>query len=113
MHELSIMQSALAQALKKAGEAGARQVHEIRLRVGALSGVIPDALQFAFVSLREGTLAANAVLKIEDVPARFWCVVCEREFTSEKLFAECPTCRCVSRDERGGRDLELASMEIT
>lgn len=107
------MQSALEQALAKAREAGARQVHEIHLRVGALSGVVPDALQMAFEALRMGTPAEGAVLKIEEVPARYWCVVCDREFASDKMFAECPTCRCVSGELRVGRELELASMEIT
>jgi hydrogenase nickel incorporation protein HypA/HybF len=112
MHEVSIMQSALDQALKQAREAGAVRLHEIRLRVGALSGVVPEALQTAFEALRLGTPAENAVLKIEGVPARFWCVVCDREFESEKVFAECPTCRCVSGEVRAGRDLELISMEV-
>jgi len=113
MHEVSIMQSALDQALEQARQAGAQRVHEIHLRVGALSGVVPEALQMAFEALRVGTPAEGAALKIEDVPASFWCVVCETEFASEKLFAECPTCRCVSRELRTGRELELASLEIT
>src|SRR5215472_10720579 len=113
MHEFSIMQSALEQTLAKAREAGAQQVHEVRLRIGALSGVVPEALQIAFEALTIGTVAEQAVLKIEDVPARYWCVVCDREFSSEKLFAECPRCRCASRELRAGRELELASLEIT
>ena len=55
MHELSIMQSALSQALEQARHAGAGKVHEIRLRIGVLSGVVPEALQFAFEVLAEGT----------------------------------------------------------
>jgi hydrogenase nickel incorporation protein HypA/HybF len=113
MHELSIMQSALEQALEQARQAGAQRVHEIRLRVGALSGVVPEALQMAFEALTVGTTAEKAVLKIEAVPARFWCVSCDREFASEKIFAECPRCRCVSRELCTGRELELASLEIT
>jgi hydrogenase nickel incorporation protein HypA/HybF len=113
MHEFSIMQSALEQTLAKAREAGARRVHEVRLRIGALSGVVPEALRIAFEALTIGTVAQQAVLKIEDVPARYWCVVCDREFPSEKLFAECPNCHSVSRELRAGRELELASMEIT
>jgi len=57
MHELSIMQSALDQVLEKARQAGASRVHAIRLRIGALSGVVPDALQFAFEALADGTPA--------------------------------------------------------
>ena len=51
MHELSIMEGALALALEQARQAGARKLHVIRLRVGAMSGVVPEALQFAFEAL--------------------------------------------------------------
>ncbi len=60
MHELSIMQSALSLALDQARQAGAARVHTIRLRIGALSGVVPDALEFAFEALTPGTMAEGA-----------------------------------------------------
>ena len=65
MHELSIMQSALSLALDQARQAGASRVHTIRLRIGALSGVVPDALEFAFEALVPGTLAEGAKLAVE------------------------------------------------
>ncbi len=107
------MQSALEKALEQARMAGARRVEEIRLRVGVLSGVVPEALQMAFETLTEGTVAEKALLVIEDVPARFWCRTCRCEFTAETLFGECPTCHAISPELRAGRELELASMEIT
>jgi hydrogenase nickel incorporation protein HypA/HybF len=112
MHELSIMQSALSIALEQARQAGATRVHEIRLRIGALSGVVPDALEFAFEALTPGTPAEGAHLTIEHVPARFWCAACSREFTSEDMFGECPDCHALSGELRGGREMEVASLEI-
>ena len=73
MHELSIMESALNLALEQARKNGAVRVHALRLRIGALSGVVPDALQFAFEALTPGTAAEGAELLIDNVPARFWC----------------------------------------
>lgn len=112
MHELSIMESALSSALTQARKAGARRVHQIRLRIGALSGVVPDALQFAFEALAPGTLAEGGTLAVEQVPARFWCGSCSREFQSEDMFGECPDCHTPSGDLRAGREMELASLEI-
>ena len=112
MHELAIMDSALNQILDQAQRAGASRVHCVRLRIGALSGVVPEALTFAFEALVPGTPAAGARLAIEEVPARFWCADCAREFQSDDLFAECPACHRPSGDLRAGRELELASMEI-
>lgn len=112
MHELSIMQNALDMALEQARQAGAERVHTIRLRIGALSGVVPDALEFAFEALTPGTEAEGAALAIEEVPARFWCSACQREFQSEDMFAECPDCHKLSGELRAGREMELASLEI-
>ena len=112
MHELSIMQSALDLALEQARLAGASRVHAIRLRVGTLSGVVPDALEFAFEALAPGTPAEGAALDIENVPARFWCGRCSCEFQADDLWAECPDCHQASGEIRAGRELELASMEI-
>jgi hydrogenase nickel incorporation protein HypA/HybF len=112
MHELSIMESALNLALEQARKNGAVRVHALRLRIGALSGVVPDALQFAFEALTPGTAAEGAELLIDNVPARFWCQSCSCEFQADDLFAECPTCSRPSGEIRAGREMELASMEI-
>jgi hydrogenase nickel incorporation protein HypA/HybF len=112
MHELSIMQSALNLALDQARQAGAGRVHAIRLRIGAVSGVVPDALRFAFEALAAGTPAEGAQLIIEDVPARFWCATCDREFEATRMFAECPGCSRLSGELRAGREMELASLEV-
>jgi len=113
MHEMSLMQGALQLALDRARESGATRVHEIRLRIGSLSGVVPEALQFAFEALAAGGLAEGARLTIEDVPARFWCAPCQSEFQVDDVWsAECPVCHQPSGELRAGRELELASMEI-
>src|SRR5512140_321330 len=106
MHELSIMESALNLALGQARESRASRVHVLRLRIGALSGVVPDALQFAFEALTPGTPAEGAQLIIENVPARFWCETCRREFEAADLFAECPGCSRPSGELRAGREME-------
>jgi|SRR5689334_4143916 hydrogenase nickel incorporation protein HypA/HybF len=106
------MNGALEMALDQAEKAGATKVHVIRLRIGTLSGVVPDALQFAFEALVPGTIAQDAILNIENVPARFWCKSCNHEFQAEEYFGECPLCRQPSGDLRAGREMELASMEI-
>ena len=106
------MQSALNLALDQARQAGAGRVHAIRLRIGVLSGVIPDALQFAFEALAADTPAEGACLVIEDVPARFWCATCRQEFESPNLLAQCPDCRHASGELRAGREMEVASLEV-
>lgn len=106
------MDGALAIACSEATKAGASRVLALRLRIGRLSGVVPEALQFAFDSLAQGTLAEGATMTIEEVPARFWCESCKKEFEAEEYLAACPDCQAVSTELRAGRDMELASLEI-
>ena len=112
MHELSIMQSALSLVLERAQQAQAQRICVIRLRIGALSGVEPEALEFAFEALTPGTAAEGARLAIEQVPALFWCATCARQFQADDLLAECPECHRPSRELRAGRELEVASLDI-
>ena len=102
----------MEQVLEQARQAGAGRVHSIRLRIGALSGVVPEALQFAFETLAQGTPAQGARLIIEDVPAKFWCAACRREFTADGMFPECPDCHRPSGELRAGREMELTSLEV-
>lgn len=113
MHEVAIMQSALDIALQQANASGAQSLHQLRLRVGSLSGAVPEALQFAFEALSQGTLAAGARLDIELVPAAYWCRRCAAEFEAESYAYECPRCHELSSELRRGRELELSSMEIS
>ena len=112
MHEVGIMQSVLEIAEQQARANGASRIHEIRMRVGRMTGVVPEALDHAFTVLREGTLAAQARLDVEFVPGMFWCLTCESEFESEDLVGGCPSCHEPSFDLRRGRELDVVSLEV-
>src|SRR5690242_16884189 len=76
MHEVSIMEEAVRLAVDAAKATGARRVVGLRLRVGTLSGAVPDALRFAFDVVCRNTMADGASLEIEPVPAAAWCATC-------------------------------------
>jgi hydrogenase nickel incorporation protein HypA/HybF len=46
-------------AAEKTRAAGATRIHRLKLRIGRLSGVVPEALQFAFDALKTGSPAAE------------------------------------------------------
>ena len=113
MHEVGIIQNALQMAVTQAQAAGAHRLHQLRLRVGVLSGVVPEALQFAFEVVSRGTIAEGGRLEVEAVPAACWCAGCQAEFVCEDLWYECPRCHQLSSDLRRGLELEVTSMEIS
>lgn len=114
MHELGIAYAALDQALQQARLAGGQHVARIGLRVGVLSGVDPDALQFAFEAILPGTPADGAVIEIDPIAAVAFCSACNQEFTTDVAhLCECPTCGRPTADFRKGRELELTRLEIS
>lgn len=99
-------------AVESAHAAGASRVTGLRLRVGALSGAAPEAMQFAWEIVGRDTPAAGAWLRIDSVPAACWCANCQTEFECQDFLNECPRCHAVSDDLRRGRELEIASVEM-
>lgn len=67
MHELSITQSIVNIAVETAAEHKVKQVHEIRIRIGEYSGIVPQCVQQYFDILSKGTAAEGAVLKMERI----------------------------------------------
>jgi hydrogenase nickel incorporation protein HypA/HybF len=100
-------------AAVEAARQGATRIYRLTLRVGALAGVEPDALTFAFDVVRTGTPAAAAELTVEHVPVVCHCGACDREFRPPGPVFRCPTCGELASDLRAGRELELASLEVS
>ena len=62
MHEMSIAVAIVEQVERAAREHGATAVEAIRLQVGELAGVVPQALEFCFELACAGTVLAGAAL---------------------------------------------------
>ena len=113
MHEVSLMQDTIILATSQARQAGAQRIHRIMMRVGALSGAVPDTLEFAFDIVAKGTMAEGATLEIERVPIRCYCPTCGQEFEPADFVCECPVCGQPSTEIRCGRELQLTSLEVS
>lgn len=113
MHELSIASSvvdAVAESLAK--YPGAR-VLEVRLRVGELAAVVEDSLQFCWGIATEGTALAGARLTVNSVPVTVHCAACGDGGKLKSLQDfRCPRCGEPASDVRGGREMEIESVEI-
>lgn len=108
MHELAIAESVVSSVLHRTdGE----RVCVVRLRVGRLAGVVPDALDFCFELAVAGTLLEGAALEITEEPGRVHCRTCASDFTLEDAFL---LCGCGSADVEvlSGRELSLTSVEV-
>jgi len=107
------MQSAIELACEHARRVGAQRIHVLRLKIGALSGVVPEALEFAFDVVTQRTLAEGSRLEVEYLPVVCFCSECNYEFKPEDLFYACPRCGQTRVEVRQGFEMELASLEVS
>ncbi len=98
---------------ESAEASNATKVVTTYLRVGALAGVVKDALLFSFDLASEGTLLEGSKLIVEEVPVTIFCAKCGelRELPGMQSF-RCPVCNTPSADIRHGRELEIRSIEV-
>ena len=108
MHELSITQSLIEAVLDRTGD---RTVTAVNLKVGPLSGVLPDAMRFCFDVASAGTPLAGARLMIDEPRGRARCRNCGEEFELADLILLCP-CGSADVEVLSGRELMLMSVEV-
>lgn len=113
MHEVSLMEQTLAIAVEQAQCHHARQIHRLTLKVGQQSGVVTDALAFAFDIVSQGTIAEGASLEMIEVPVTCRCESCQNEFQPPDWIYICPQCQHLSHTIIDGKQLELASLEMS
>ncbi|MDB9493205.1 hydrogenase maturation nickel metallochaperone HypA [Spirulina major CS-329] len=113
MHELSLIEQTLEIALRNAQQQNATRIHRLTMRIGAASGVVPDALHFAFDVATQGTIAENAQFTIETVPVSCCCPQCHTTFHPPDWIYECPTCHTFVSQVLTGREIELTSLEVS
>jgi hydrogenase nickel incorporation protein HypA/HybF len=112
MHELGIAQNILQIVQQSVPEEYAADVRAIRLRIGQLSGVVPDSLSFCFDVLVNDTKMRQATLAIEQVPLVSECRDCKNRFQADDLAFSCPACRSCRLDIVSGRELEVVEIEL-
>ncbi len=112
MHELSIAQSIADAAREQASLNGGRRVLRIGVRVGEISGVAADALEFCFGMTVRDTDLDGAVLELEPVPVRYRCASCRHEFHPVEFLADCPACGSTGASMVAGDELGLSFLEL-
>ncbi|MEU9335574.1 hydrogenase maturation nickel metallochaperone HypA [Streptomyces sp. NPDC048290] len=112
MHEMSIALAVIEQVEEAAGRAGdVTAVRTVRLQVGELAGVVPEALAFSFELACAGTLLEGAELVAETVPGRARCAPCDHEWAvGMPPRLSCPRCRGSGTDLLSGRELRITSV---
>jgi hydrogenase nickel incorporation protein HypA/HybF len=109
MHEMALTQSVVEAVCE---HAAGRRVSSVKLEVGALCAVVPDAMTFCFDLATEGTIAAGARLDIDVRPGTARCRSCDAHFELTEPILLCP-CGSANVEVLAGRDLKILSMEVS
>ncbi|MFJ6752602.1 hydrogenase maturation nickel metallochaperone HypA [Streptomyces sp. NPDC091266] len=111
MHEMSIALAVIDQVESAERPAGATAVTGVRLLVGELAGVVPDALAFSFELACAGTALEGAELDTEIVPARARCGPCAGTWAvGMPPQLSCPVCGAATDELLSGRELQIAAV---
>jgi hydrogenase nickel incorporation protein HypA/HybF len=108
MHELAITQGVVDVVTQRTGSA---PVASVRLRVGRLAGVVPDAMRFCFELVTAGTSLEGAALEIEQPEGRGRCRACGEDFVLADLILLC-SCGSADVEVVSGRELAVASVVV-
>lgn len=81
MHEVGIMEGALDMARRLMEKRGGNRLRRVHMTIGSLSGVVPEALQSAFLALKDSYAAQDAALDVAWVEAVCRCDACRADFS--------------------------------
>ena len=114
MHEYSIVEGVLDSVIPAAEKAGADRIVCVRLRVGVMTEVVQESLDFMWGICCEqrGPMVEGCRLEVEYVYPRSACLKCGHEFEHDRFHLKCPECGSASTMLLSGRELEIASMDV-
>lgn len=115
MHELSVairIREVLEQEL--AGEGDDLVASSVRVRVGALSNIVPEALQFAWPhAVADSSILGASTIEIDWVEASLRCRDCAATHNSATLTTlRCPVCRSAEVEVVGGDELDIVGVDV-
>ena len=112
MHELSVAH-ALVGTVTRALDGREGAVREVHISVGELSGIVPQALEFAYDVATEGTRLQGSTLVVEPIAVAVHCHACDADGELEQAWVfRCPSCGEPTADVRRGRELDLTSVVL-
>jgi len=110
MHELSIATEIISIVEKEIARHNLSGVSSIKLRIGALAGVNPEALRFGFEAVSAGTVLDGATLDIDWVIVKGKCRTCGQEFSIDDFAFICRFCDSPDIEMLQGQELDIVHL---
>jgi hydrogenase nickel incorporation protein HypA/HybF len=111
MHETALMQNLMETALHALEGHKVNRVNRVRISLGRLSNVMPDALLFAFEAMTQDGIFKGAQLEMEHRPALAQCLYCNHEYEADGFPIICPNCKSDNFKIISGEEVYLKNLE--
>jgi hydrogenase nickel incorporation protein HypA/HybF len=112
MHELSFAEALIDLVEQESRKLAGVRVRTVRLEIGAIAAVEPEAMRFCFDVVARGTSADGAILDIITIPGRGRCLDCRREIKVFERPALCPECGAARVEVTSGDLMRLKELEV-
>ena len=112
MHELSIAQNIVEIIQQRIPESEWNHVIAVRVRIGAVAGIVPDSLKFSFQVITADSALCNTKLITEHIPFRVHCHTCDTITENEDGFAKCGECESIDIEVLSGSELHVVDIEL-
>ena len=109
MHELSITRNIVAIVSERAS---GQRVIRVRVAIGRLSSIMPDAIRFCFDLCAKDTAVEGATLEIDEIAGRAHCSACGIDVPLSAPTGRCPQCGSLSLQLLAGQEMMVREMEI-
>lgn len=112
MHELSIAQNIISIISNSVDNDKLSAVERVSLRVGKLSNIQTDSLNFCFCASVENTPLNSCKLFIEHIPIKIECNDCNKIHIIDDFLFTCPSCSGSSLQVIEGDELIVTSIQL-
>jgi hydrogenase nickel incorporation protein HypA/HybF len=109
MHEMSITQGIIDICLQHAGD---KPVSVVVVEIGALSGVVSEAVEFCFSACSLDTVAEKARLEIRRIDGKGRCLNCNHAQPMQQLYDPCCRCGSYSLEVLSGEEMRVVEIEV-
>ena len=111
MHELSIAHEICGIVIQHLPD-NCGPVKSVRVKVGKLSNVLVDSLQFCFEAITRDTPVEGAQLEVEEVPVTISCNHCGYVSDVEDFNYNCRSCSSQDVNLKSGTEMQVVDIEL-
>lgn len=112
MHEYSIVASLIDLCEKQAKKEDVKQIKQVNLQIGRLSGIDSHFIKSSFDFFKEDTCCEKATLFVKDIEVQIKCNDCNLETVLLDNNFCCPNCKSSDTKILKGEEMIVESIEV-